>query len=66
MPHISIKTGFTDLDGREEELSEYLCDYPGCPNFATQILGRLVEARTMAAVCDTHSGGSQRRNSATE
>ena len=38
----------------EEELTEYLCDYPNCPNFATRIVGRLVELRLMAAVCETH------------
>lgn len=55
MPQITIKTGLTTPDGHEEQITEYICDYPGCPNIATQILGCLVELRLMAAVCDTHA-----------
>ena len=55
MSRITIKTGLTTPDGSEEELTEYLCDYPGCPNFATRVLGCLVELRLMAAVCEMHA-----------
>ena len=55
MSKVTIKTGLTGPDGREEELSEYLCDYPSCPNFATRIIGCLVELRLMAAVCEMHA-----------
>jgi hypothetical protein len=55
MPRVVIKTGFTAPDGREEELTEYLCDYPDCPNIATRMLGCLVELRLSASVCDVHA-----------
>jgi hypothetical protein len=55
MCRITIKTGLTAPDGNEEQLTEYLCDYPDCPNFATRVLGCLVELRLMAAVCDMHA-----------
>jgi hypothetical protein len=55
MPRVTIRTGLMALDGREEELTEYLCDYPDCTNFATHVLGWLVELRLMAAVCDVHA-----------
>jgi hypothetical protein len=55
MSRVTIKTGLLDADGREEELTEYLCDYPDCPNIATSVLGCLVELRLMAAVCDVHA-----------
>jgi len=55
VPQVTIRTGFKDADGHEEKLTEYLCDYPGCPNAATRILGCLVELRAMAAVCDVHA-----------
>ena len=55
MCQVTIKTGLTAPDGREEELTEYLCDYPDCPNFATRLVGCLVELRLMAAVCDVHA-----------
>ena len=54
MPQIAIKTGLTAPDGSEEELSEYICDYPGCPNIATRVLGCARELRQMAAVCEMH------------
>ncbi len=55
MCQVTIKTGLTTPDGREEELTEYLCDYPNCPNFATRLVGCLVELRLMAAVCEVHA-----------
>ena len=55
MCQVIIKTGLTTPDGREEVLSEYICDYPGCPNFATRVVGCLVELRLMAAVCEVHA-----------
>ena len=40
MSRVTIKTGLTTPDGHEEELTEYLCDYPNCPNFATRVVGQ--------------------------
>ena len=54
MPWVTIKTGLTAPDGQEEKLTEYLCDYSGCSNPATHMLGCIVELRVMAAVCDEH------------
>jgi hypothetical protein len=54
VPRIIIKTGLTDPDGREEELAEYMCDAPGCPNVATYVLGRVPELGLFSAVCDDH------------
>ena len=55
LSRVTIKTGLKAPDGSEEKLTEYLCDYPNCPNFATRIVGCLVELRLMAAVCETHA-----------
>jgi hypothetical protein len=55
IPQVTIKTGLKTPDGREEELTEYLCDHPGCPNIATQVLGCVAELRLVAAVCDEHA-----------
>jgi hypothetical protein len=46
MCQVTIKTGLTAPDGREEKLTEYLCDYPDCPNFATRLVGCLVDPMT--------------------
>ena len=45
----------TTPDGREEVLTEYLCDHPGCSNIATHVLGYVAELRLAAAVCDEHA-----------
>jgi hypothetical protein len=55
MPRVTIRTGTFGPDGREEELSEYLCDAPGCPNVATEALGCIREVGLSAAVCHEHS-----------
>jgi len=54
MPWVTVKTGLTAPDGREEELKEYFCDHPGCPNIATHVLGSIVELRLFASVCEEH------------
>jgi hypothetical protein len=55
MPRVTIRTGTTSADGREEEISEYLCDSPNCPNIATQVLGCVREFGFAAVVCDDHA-----------
>jgi len=54
MPDITIKTGLTTPDGREEQITEYLCDHPGCPNVATRVLGYVKEIGLRVAVCQEH------------
>ena len=55
MPRVTIRTGFFAADGREEELSEFLCDAPGCPNVATQVVGVIREIGLAVAVCEEHA-----------
>ncbi len=55
MPQVIIATGFTDSDGRPETLSEYLCDYPDCPNYASQVIGFARELGMPTAVCAEHA-----------
>jgi len=59
MPWVTIKTGLTAPDGCEEKLSEYFCDYPGCPNIATHVLGCIAELRLFASVCEEHAPSPQ-------
>lgn len=54
MPRVTIKTGVLGFDGREEELAEYMCDSPGCPNVAIHVLGGVGELGIFAAVCQEH------------
>lgn len=52
MPQVTIRT---IIDGREETLSEYLCDWAGCPNVAVQVVGVVRELRMRAVVCAEHA-----------
>ena len=63
MPQVIIKTGHTDSNGREELLSEYLCDVPGCPNIASHVLGHAAELRLTMAVCGEHAPKSDSHGS---
>jgi hypothetical protein len=55
IPQVTIKTGLTTPDGREEVITEYFCDHPGCPNVATQVLGCVAELSLAAVVCNEHA-----------
>jgi hypothetical protein len=52
MPQVSIRT---TIDGREETVSEYICDWPDCPNVATEVIGVLRELRLRKAMCAEHA-----------
>jgi hypothetical protein len=54
MPRVIIKSGEKTADGREEALTEYFCDWPGCPNIAEHSLGVIRELRVVACVCHEH------------
>jgi hypothetical protein len=61
MPQVTIRT---DIDGREEAISEYMCDWPNCPNVAVELLGVVRELRLVAAVCEEHAAQIARRGAA--
>jgi len=61
MPRVTLKAGPAP-DGHEAELSEYLCDWPDCPNIATQVLGCVRELGLSAVVCDLHANGRPERS----
>jgi hypothetical protein len=54
MPQVTIRTG-ADADGREETLTEYLCDWADCPNIAVEVLGFSRELRTAIVFCAIHA-----------
>ena len=55
IPQLTIKTGLTTPDGREELITEYFCDHRGCPNIATRVLGCVAELGLVAVMCEDHS-----------
>ena len=52
VPQVTVRT---TVNGREETLSEYLCDWPDCPNVATQAIGVMRELRAHVAMCAEHA-----------
>ena len=52
VPQVTIRT---TIDGREETLTEYLCDWSDCPNVAVEVLGVVRELKMRAAVCAEHA-----------
>lgn len=54
MPQITIKSGTIGPDGQEEQISEFFCDSPDCPNIATHLLGCFGGLRLRVALCDKH------------
>jgi hypothetical protein len=55
MPQVTIRTGFVGPDGREEVLSEFLCDAPGCGNVATDVVGCATECHAVVVMCAEHA-----------
>jgi hypothetical protein len=66
MPRVTIRTGFFTPDGREEELSEFLCDAPGCSNVATHVAGCVRELGLAAVLCEEHAAARGASNAADE
>jgi hypothetical protein len=60
MPQVTIKTGIAGPDGREEELIEYLCDWPDCPNVAEHVLGCVKELGLPLALCELLAAASRK------
>jgi hypothetical protein len=58
MARVVIKSGFMTPEGTQEELAEFICDWPDCPNIATHVLGCIKELGLAAAVCDEHAPGA--------
>jgi hypothetical protein len=52
VPQITIRT---TIDGQEEVLSEYMCDWPNCPEVAVHVVGVVRELRVLTAVCAQHA-----------
>jgi hypothetical protein len=49
--------------GPEETLTEYICDWPDCPNIAEHVIGVVREIRAMAVLCTEHARGLSSKRS---
>ncbi len=55
MPQVILKTGLIGIDGQEEVLTEYQCDWTDCANLASQVFGVARELKSCQAYCDEHA-----------
>ena len=62
MPQVTIRTGSFAPDGREEALIEYVCDWPDCPNIATEVVGCAREVGLSTVMCNAHAVASRVRS----
>ena len=62
MPGVRIRTGMIDATGHEEVLSEYLCDWPDCPNVAEHVVGVVRELGAAVVMCDQHAEQLRKRS----
>ncbi len=53
MPRLTVRV--ETPDGKDDTLTEYICDWPDCPNVAEHVLGVVRELRSFAAVCTSHA-----------
>jgi hypothetical protein len=61
VPLVTIRTV---VDGREETLTEHLCDWPDCPRVAVEVVGFVRELRLATAYCAEHAAPIIKRNGA--
>jgi hypothetical protein len=52
VPQVAIRLTVND---REETISEYICDWPDCPNVAVEVVGVACELRLVTVVCTEHA-----------
>jgi hypothetical protein len=55
MPHATIRTGVLAPNGQEEVISDFLCDWPDCPNVAEHVAGVARELRRVLMLCPEHA-----------
>jgi hypothetical protein len=54
MPRVTLRVP-ESADGKEDTVSEYICDSPDCPNVAVHVVGVVRELRTVVALCAYHA-----------
>jgi hypothetical protein len=53
MPSVTLRA--TGSDSEEEALTEYICDWPNCPNPAKHLVAAPCDLRAVVIVCAEHA-----------
>ena len=54
MPRVTLRAT-ESADGKEDTVSEYICDFSDCHNVAVHVVGVVRELRSFVAVCAYHA-----------
>jgi hypothetical protein len=54
MPRVTLRAD-SSVDGKEDTVSEYICDWPDCPHVAVDVVGVVRELRAFVAMCADHA-----------
>jgi hypothetical protein len=52
MPRVTLRAV---INGREESISEYMCDWSDCPNIAVEVVRFVRELRICTVMCAEHA-----------
>ena len=55
MPRVTLRASESATGGAQDTLTEYICDWPDCPNIAEHVVGVVRELRAFVAVCAEHA-----------
>lgn len=58
MPQVTLRT---TVDGREESISEFICDWKDCPNVAVEVVAVIRELRAASMMCPEHAARFRQR-----
>jgi hypothetical protein len=53
LPRVTLRYP-QSANAEDETLSEYICDWPDCPNVAEHVLGSIRDLRAFVVVCREH------------
>lgn len=58
MPQVTLRT---TVNGQEESISEFICDWKDCPNVAVEVVAVIRELRAASMMCHEHAAKFRER-----
>jgi hypothetical protein len=59
VPQVTLRT---TVNGQEESISEFICDWKDCPNVAVEVVGVIRELRAASMMCAEHAAQFRHRD----
>jgi hypothetical protein len=61
VPQVTLRT---TVNGCEESISEFICDWKDCPNVAVEVVAVIRELRQASMMCSEHAARFRQRHDA--